>query len=222
MFIPFLDAVDRRLRARQGIVEYSTSPVCIFRMHVVTNDRELVLTDGTVVRAGERVINLHLWNEQVPPFPAAGPTLGWARRISFALDRSLRELAAYLTEHSSLADVAIISATMGFGPLAHSDHTAKVAAHYGFVRAVDAISARSLPERLHQFGENILISMIVMSRNAAALRSGTLSRDRVRVFLSRAELIRRFGVNATGQTDRDPARGPESDILQSINPAERS
>jgi hypothetical protein len=222
MFIPFLAALDRRLRARQRIVEYSTSPFCIFRMQVVANDRELVLTDGTIVRVGDRVINLHLWNEQVPPFPAAGPTLGWARRMSFALDRSLRELAAYLTDHPSFDDVTAISATMGFGPLAHSDHVANIAARYGFIRASDAGSKRSLPGRLHQFGENILISMIVISRNPAALRSGTLSRDRVRVFLSRADFIRRFGVNAAGQADRDPARGPESAILHSINPAERS
>lgn len=198
MFIPFLAAIDRSLRARQGIVEYSTSPVCILRMQIVTNDRELVLTDGTVLPAGSRLIDLHLWNEQVPPFPPPGPTLGWARRMSLAFDRSLRELADYLIEHPSLDDVAAISANMGFGAPAHSDLIAKIVARYGFVRAANAISPRSLSERLHLFGENVLISMIVMSRNATALRSGTMSRDRVRAFLSRAELIRRFGGNGTG------------------------
>jgi hypothetical protein len=198
MFIPFLAAIDRSLRARQGIVEYSTSPVCILRMQIVTNDRELVLTDGTVLPAGSRLIDLHLWNEQVPPFPPAGPTLGWARRMSLAFDRSLRELADYLIHHPSLDDVQAIRANMGFGPPAHSDLIAKIVARYGFVRAADAISPRSLSERLHLFGENVLISMIVMSRNATALRSGTMSRDRVRAFLSRAELIRRFGGNGTG------------------------
>jgi hypothetical protein len=53
-------------------------------MQVATSDDDLMLPDGTWVRAGDRVIKLHLWNEQVPLFPRAGPTLGWARRMSRA------------------------------------------------------------------------------------------------------------------------------------------
>jgi hypothetical protein len=42
-------------------------------------------------------------------------------------------------------------------------------------------------------GENILISMMVLARNAAALRADVLRRDRTLVFLSRRELRRRYG-----------------------------
>jgi hypothetical protein len=48
-------------------------------------------------------------------------------------------------------------------------------------------------ENAHWFGENILISMIVLTRNAAAFRADTLRRDRTLVFLSRRELRRRYG-----------------------------
>jgi hypothetical protein len=50
-----------------------------------------------------------------------------------------------------------------------------------------------LSQRLHRFGENILISMTVLARNAAALRADTLWRDRALVLLSRQRLQRRYG-----------------------------
>ena len=46
---------------------------------------------------------------------------------------------------------------------------------------------------MHWFGENILISMMVLARNAAALRADVLWRNRTLVFLSRRELRRRYG-----------------------------
>jgi len=74
----------------------------------------------------------------------------------------------------------------------------RLAARYGFVRAVDPTPNRTLYQRLHLFGESILISMIVMSQNPGALRSDFLRRDNVPVYLHRNELMRRFG--APGET----------------------
>jgi len=45
---------------------------------------------------------------------------------------------------------------------------------------------------LHRFGENILISLIVLAHNAGALRSDTLARVRVPIFLSRRVLDHEF------------------------------
>jgi hypothetical protein len=187
-------AIDRRLRSRQGIVEYSTSPLCIFRMQVVTNRRDLALTDGTFISAGDRLIDLHLWNEQIPPFPPEGPTISWARRTSSAIEMSLRELAAFLARRSCFHDIAAISANLAFSTAEESDRIASLAARYGFRCASNiSVSNRSLSQSLHLFGENILISMIVFCRNPAALRKSSLRRERVQMFLPRPELTRRFG-----------------------------
>ncbi|MGA8699497.1 MAG: hypothetical protein WB689_37875 [Xanthobacteraceae bacterium] len=63
---------------------------------------------------------------------------------------------------------------------------------FGFER-IAAVSSRSFRQQMRWFGENILISMIVLARNAAALRADTLRRDRIFVLLSRRELRRRYG-----------------------------
>ncbi len=51
--------------------------------------------------------------------------------------------------------------------------------------------------RLLRFGENVLISLMVLARNGVALRIDTLARSRVQVFLSRRTLMRRYAGRGT-------------------------
>ncbi len=185
-------ALDDRLRLRQGVFEYSRNPACLFRIQIVTGADEVVLSDGVTVRAGDRLSNLHIWNEQFPRFPRDRPTLAWARRVDRAFDISLRELSNYLAGRRDLDDLVAICGNMGFGSTARSEKLARYVARFGFER-VAAQGRASLRQHVHLFGENILISMMVLARNAAALRADTLRRDRTLVFMSRRTLRRRYG-----------------------------
>lgn len=188
-----LAVLDRRLRLRYGVREYTRSADCVFRMHVGASTAHVLLPDGTCVRAGDRVIILHLWNEQVPAFPRQGPTLGWALRITRLLDVSLRELAAYLATRTDLDDVAALYAEVSSGSPEESAQIARIMGRYGFERAA-LQRPRSVSERLHRLGENILIAMMVLVHNPAALRAGSLWRDRTPLVLSRRVLQRRYGL----------------------------
>src|SRR6516165_7766565 len=172
-------ALDDRLRLRHGVIEYTHSSDCLFRIQFVASSENYVLSDGTCIRPGDRVAHLHVWNEQFPCFAGKGPTLAWARRVNQAFESSLRQLADFLDGRSA--------------------QLARFVSRYGFER-VAAASSRSLRQQMRWFGENILISIIVLVRNAAALRADTLRRDRTLAFLSRRELRRRygFGRGATG------------------------
>jgi hypothetical protein len=185
-------ALDDRLRLRHGVVEYTRNPDCLFRIQLATTNDDYVLSDGTCVRGGDRIANLHVWNEQFPCFAGSGPTLAWARRVNHAFNASLRELAQFLDSRSDFDDVAAICANMSFEPAERSAQLAHFVSRFGFERVAPA-SSRSFRQQIHWFGENILISMMVLARNAAALRADTLRRDRTLVFLSRRELRRRFG-----------------------------
>ena len=61
-------ALDDRLRLRQGVIEYTKSPYCLFRIQLAASIADYVLSDGTSVRSGDRIANLHVWNEQFPCF----------------------------------------------------------------------------------------------------------------------------------------------------------
>jgi hypothetical protein len=187
-----LESLDRRLQLRQGVREFTCSPDCVFRMQVAVSDFELTLSDGTCVRPGDRIINLHLWNEQIPSLPEQGPSMAWARQMKRAFDNSFRELALHLAERRDLDDVIAICGTMAFGTAAQTNQLARIAGRYGFER-IPVRGKPSLGKRVHRFAENVFISLFVFTRNPATLRADTLSRDRTPVCLSRRTLQRRYG-----------------------------
>lgn len=195
MLNTLVSMIDKTLRARQEIFEYSNCSHCIFRLQLTVAASDIGLSDGTHISAGSRLIDLHLWNEHVPPFPARGPTVGWARRMCRDVETSLEELAAFVAGNPALADIAAVGGKVTFGSTEQTELVGHVTERYGFVRAVDAEPDHSIAQKLHRLGENILISMIVISHNPAALRSDFLRRERVPVYLRRGELLRRFGTH---------------------------
>lgn len=188
-----INRLDRSLRARQGIVEYTNSPHCIFRMEIAVSEDQIVLGDGTTVRSADRVIVLHLWNEHIPHLPPDGPTLGWGRRLSRALECSLGELESYLATRPDLDDIVAIRAEMALTAKERNDGIIALAARYGF-EPVQA-ARRPLSKRLHRVGENILIAMLVLAHNPASFRIDTLRRSCTPIVLSRATLRSRFAAN---------------------------
>src|SRR5579871_6426980 len=81
--------IDDRLRRWNRVFEYSEDPQCVFRMQMVRAGCDLTLADGIFLRAGDRLINLHLWNEQVPVMPSGRPTVAWGRKLGAAMEQSL-------------------------------------------------------------------------------------------------------------------------------------
>lgn len=185
-------ALDLWLRRRQAVFEYTDNRACVFRIDVNRSPRPLALRDGTRVRAGQRIVQLHFWNEQIPIMPKDGPTIGWARQMQRAMVISLQELARFLAARPDLGDVTVISGQAPSGTRIQRDQLGRIMARYGF-EVVAAPEHLTFAERLHRFGENILISLIVFGRNAGALRSDTLARVRLPIYLSRRVLEREFG-----------------------------
>jgi hypothetical protein len=182
-------ALDRRIRRRIGVFEYSVHPECLFRLQVVTVEDPVALVDGTSVRPGSRVLVLHLWNEQMPVIGRTGPTLAWGRKADRAMDNSLRELACYLAAHPQLRDIAVICANMPVIGSEQAERFARILSRYGFEGGVDATDRRGL---IHRFGDAVLVLMLVLAANPRAVRSAVLRCCNMRVFVSRAALERRY------------------------------
>jgi hypothetical protein len=149
------------------------------------------LKDGTCVRPGEPIINLHFWNEQIPLMPASGPTLNWARRMNERFEHSMQELARHLATQSDMDDVAAIRANVALGAAARAGKISRILSRAGF--EIISEDSPSFAGRVHLYCENIFISLIVLARNAIALRPDTLMRGRVVAYLSRRTLDQRYG-----------------------------
>ena len=101
------DALVRRV---QGVFEFSNDPDCILRLRRTRLPRALSLAEG-LFAVGTPVLELHLWNERVPPLPPTGPDMAWASQAAHQLRRSLRQLAGYLQVDASWRETRLLSGT---------------------------------------------------------------------------------------------------------------
>jgi hypothetical protein len=181
--------LDRWLRQRQGVLEYTDNPACLFRIQRAKAEAPLALHDGTQISPGDAVLNLHLWNEQIPSMGAGGATMRWARALAGAIDLSLRELAQHLRWTRDLDDVVALRADMRLGTAEQSSQLARISGRYGFEAACAAGDEHGA---IHRLGENIFLSLLVLATNPVALRAPVLWRDHTLVYLSRSSLEQRY------------------------------
>lgn len=183
-------SLDSWLRRRYGVFEYTSEPRCLFRLERARADQTVSLADGTLVRLGDPILKLHLWNEHIPTMGERGPTVAWARQVSRAIDASLRELARYCAQRVELDNVAVICGDMHLGTVRQCSKLTRIVARYGFESVENCDGGpRGL---LHRLGECILIFMLILATNPVTLRSAMVRRYYKRVFLSRATLDLRY------------------------------
>jgi hypothetical protein len=70
--------LDGILRRCHSIIEFTSDPNCILRIKLGRLDEDIVLSDSTRVHARARIVDLHLWNEQIPRMPKHGASIAWA------------------------------------------------------------------------------------------------------------------------------------------------
>jgi len=98
---------DCFLRWALGVFEFCRAPDCLLRVRRMSLTHPVTLA-GETFGAGTPAIELHLWNEHLPPLPAEGPTLAWAVQTQRRLKQSFRALAAQMPRDPRLADARLI------------------------------------------------------------------------------------------------------------------
>ena len=187
----FIFALDRRLQRRQGVFEYSHKSDCIFRAQLSRLCSEVLLSDGTFGRPGDRVIDLHIWNEQIPATPIAGYSVAWGCHFNRSFAESILELARFLMSKPELMDISIIRANINLDSLHH------IAARHGFEAILEPV--RPSPWKgVHRFGENILYWLLTLACNSAHARPNKFWRSRQLIYLSRRALERKYIAATSG------------------------
>jgi hypothetical protein len=181
--------LDSWLRSYQGVYEYTRHPSCLFRIQRNSAPTDLTLSDGTHIHPGDPILDLHLWNEQMPPL-GAEVTLAWARELSRDIQISIRELALYLARNHDLDDIVALRADMRLGTSDRTERLMHLSARYGFERVDERVMEAGF---LHQFGENILLFLLLLATNPVSLRKPMFWRDHAVVYLSRRLVEERYG-----------------------------
>lgn len=201
-----IETMDSRLRCRIGVSEYTKAPDCVLRMQIIRSTEDLRLEDGTCLRPGDRMVDLHIWNQQMPAMSEKGATLAWARRMNDGFKRSLNELAIHLAARNDVDDIVVVRAVAALGAEDRADKISRMLSRFGF-EIVMPRETPSVTQKIRRFAENILISLMVLAYNPIALRSDTLMRGRVHGYLSRRTLDRRYGAAGEMETRQLAMRG---------------
>jgi hypothetical protein len=184
--------LDAWLRRSQGVFEYASDPDCIFRLELMQLQHAVELTDGTTFSKGDDIAQLHLWNEQVPTFPAAGATLQWASHMNRCLDRSLRQFCSFLDKRSDLRSIKAVRVKMAIGSARQRTQLLRIFGRYGFRPVREDESSRTTLSRLHREAENVLVALLTLAGNPRAFRISRLRRSRADLFVPLATLDTRY------------------------------
>lgn len=186
LIAPIIRRIDIYLRRRQGIFEFNEDPRCVFRLSVHPFKGSHRWPDGTQIADGTVVGELHLWNEHFAGFSIVG--CGGDLRSRFTY--SLRALEQFVAADPPLASLPGFFAE-SWVPADHGQGSPGVAR--SFVRWGFQIDHES--DKL-EFWDQLYVRLLTRTFNPGAPR-GPLRR--VRIWLSRDELSRRFGENAVQQ-----------------------
>jgi hypothetical protein len=178
---------DAFLAKALGVFEFTQDPRCILRLQRAKLNHRLTLK-GAGLAPGVPVLMLHLWNDRVPPLPAGGVNLAWARQISRSMTDSLHLAHACVLQELPQTHPLAIGAITVFG---HASGTADILAHLGFLPH----PYRSPLGRFGEWWENAYTWALMWTYNPASLRGKRLSRlRRTEYWMSTSDFLDRFHV----------------------------
>lgn len=193
----FVHRLDPVLRKIHRVQEFTEDPRCILRVALGVSPQDLQLSDGTRIRRGDPIIELHLWNERVPRMPPGGPDLGWGLQFYRRLIVSLRQLARWMAQHPEAQRARALK-----GETSLVEPSPQLARALGFdlVRVErDAKGWRRLRARM----DNLYVWMLMRTHNPSSLRGRRLRQlERVQFWISRDAFLQRYGPSK--ETDEPP------------------
>ena len=186
---PLIRRLDRLLRSRLGIVELCDTPEFVFRVRVAAATRPLrTLTSEIPARA--RLLELHLWNERVPPAAAAQPnSVACAVKLHRMIGSSLRTLAVRLREDDRLTGISAVGGTATIAAAAAGSCAGAILARLGFALTPH----RCKSGRIGEFWEKVHSWMITWAFGSGTVRHhGPLQTRRVEFWITADEFVRRY------------------------------
>lgn len=181
--------LDAGLRRALGVFEFEDRPDGLLRVRLTRAARAIALPEGLIPK-GAPVLELHLWNEHVPPLPEAGPDLAWAAQVRSRLVASFRALGRAVARDPRFAEVQAVGGVTVLCFAGDGRREVRLFERLGFV----VRPYRSPLGRFGEFWENLYTWAIMWAYNAATLRRRRLLRlRRGEIWMTAAEFRRRYG-----------------------------
>jgi|SRR5579884_840369 len=185
--------IHRILYRYYGLFVYSDAADCLYLTARAACPRDITLSDGAVVKAGDPLLVLHFWNERLEERMRRNPNVG--SLLATATRPALVHLARFLETHPAYADVRAIHAVVGFLPDVSLPRFARYIERYGF----DVILGErpGWNARRWAFWQNLFSWWMMWAFNPRSLEGKSFgAMQRLELWMSREELLRRYGGRA--------------------------
>jgi hypothetical protein len=187
LFSHTIGSIDLALRRIYGIAEFELEDDGLLRIAICRAERELILSDGTRIRRGDSVVDLHIWNEHLPCFPANSRDFGWAARVRRKVLSSLNRLALHMRTNPNLDRVQALRMAPA---IAHRRPEKPLALlpGSGFESAAPSRQSR-LPDSL----DSVWVWLLTWAYNPRALAGRCFARTRQEFWISRSRFLILYG-----------------------------
>ena len=178
---------DQYLRRKQNVVEFWDHQHCLIRMSLVESSRPLPVAKG-LIPAGEKIIEIHIWNEHIPAIPRSGADIKWAIKVIRMLNLSFNELAHQISTNERFASVKAVGGITALffpGQDSSAEHICK---RLGFT----ITPHKGMLGRFGEFWENVYTWLIMWAFNPLSVRKQRLlSMRRTECWMAADEFVRR-------------------------------
>lgn len=175
----------------EGVEPFTDDPQVIMRIQTGRAAWCIPLPECTIPSDSE-VLFIHLWNERIPPIPADGPDLGWARRTQHMMIYSFEEVANHMQADLAFQKIQAVGGVIAQISLKRSDGGRAMFEHLGFTIFPYHRPAGSFGE----FWENFYTWWLMWAYNPASTRyHHMLNLQRSEFWMTRDKFLDRFGKN---------------------------
>jgi hypothetical protein len=189
--------LDRHLRSGVELIDVGDPDVSFFRVLVIKADRDLTLSDGTRVRRGDPVIDVHFHNERLPQ-TTEHSGMAWAAQFGRRIVASYRALAIAAQTDERLKPAVAARARLAFASERNRGDTRRFGQKFG-LETLDAPPPAPWSRRLHDFGEDLWLVGLTWVFNPGSLKGRSTFRRREDLWISRAQLMARHGPDRQGR-----------------------
>ena len=147
-----------------------------------------------MLQAGQKVGDLHLWNEHLPQMSPDGASLAWAHQVMQQARKSLAMLAQVVEQDPRFDGIEAFRARSNVTPRGGVRQLQRFADRMHF-ELREPPGNSSIVKRLHDLGENLLVWALIRTYNPGGLRGAKLVRHRSEFWISRKMLLLRYGEN---------------------------
>lgn len=185
--------LDKFLKRYFRIYEFSDDEDCLLRLAITSSTSDITLSDGTQVRPGSPIGELHFWNEHVPTIGEKGHDLTWAISFQHRLIRSLTELAHHVQESPHLNDVAAFRGDIFFNSRCKLLLMANPVKRCG-LELVFPSPPQGFRGTTADFFDSLYAFALIWAFNPASLNGkGYQKLKRVQLWISRRTLLSKYG-----------------------------